>query len=132
MRSTRSLIQTFGRASRNVNGHVILYADKMTDSMKKAISETLRRRKVQSAYNKKHGITPTTIVKNISNILHSIYEQDYVEVPSVEEDVVPLDKIEKTITKLRREMLTLAKKLEFERAAELRDRISKLEKQLLS
>lgn len=132
LRSTRSLIQTFGRASRNVNGHVILYADKITDSMKKAISETKRRRKVQSAYNKKHGITPTTIVKNISNILHSIYERDYADVPSVEEDVVPLDKIEKTISKLRREMLEHAKKLEFEHAAELRDRISKLEKQLLS
>ncbi|MFH0799486.1 MAG: excinuclease ABC subunit UvrB [Pseudomonadota bacterium] len=131
LRSARSLIQTFGRASRNVNGHVILYADVMTDSMKKAMGETLRRRKLQAAYNKKHGITPTTIKKNISDVLHSIYERDYVEAPAIEEDIVPLEDVARTVEKLRRQMLSAAKRLEFESAARLRDRISALEKKAL-
>ena len=131
LRSTRSLIQTFGRASRNVNGHVILYADKITDSMKRAIGETLRRRKLQAAYNKKHKITPTTIKKHISDVMHSIYEQDYVVVPGPDDEIVAPEDIERTIVKLRRDMIGAAKRLDFERAAELRDRIAALEKKEL-
>lgn len=128
LRSTRSLIQTFGRAARNVNGKALLYADAMTDSMKRAIDETVRRRGLQEAYNKKHGITPATIKKKISDVMHSIYEQDYVKVPGAdEEDYVPREKIPKLIEKLRRQMLAAAKKLEFEEAAKLRDRIVDLE-----
>lgn len=128
LRSTRSLIQTFGRASRNVNGHVILYADTMTDSMKRAIDETLRRRKLQTAYNKKHNITPVTIRKEISNVLHSIYEMDYAGVPKADEEILSPDEATKKISRLRREMIAAAKKLDFERAAELRDKIAHMEK----
>ncbi len=126
LRSSRSLIQTFGRAARNVEGRVILYADSETDSMKRAIGETLRRRKLQEAYNKKHGITPETVKKKISDVLHSIYERDYVEIPARDEEYVAPEKIPVMIAKLTREMLAAAKKLEFERAAELRDRIGEL------
>ncbi len=128
LRSTRSLIQTFGRASRNINGTALLYADNMTDSMRRALDETRRRRKLQEAYNKKHGITPETIKKKISDVLHSIYEQDYVQIPGPEEEYVPKEKIPKLIEKLSRQMLAHAKKLEFEEAAKLRDQISKLRK----
>jgi len=127
LRSTRSLIQTFGRASRNVEGRVILYADKMTDSMRRAIDETLRRRKLQKAYNKKHNITPTTIRKKISDVMHSIYEQDYVQIPGRDEEYVPPEEIPALVKKLRAEMMERAKDLEFEEAAKLRDRISELE-----
>ncbi len=134
LRSARSLIQTFGRAARNVNGRVILYADKMTDSMRRAIGETDRRREKQAQYNKENGITPTTIKKKISDVIHSIYEMDYVTVEGAEEgkEEVPLEAIPKTIERLRREMLGAAKKLEFERAAELRDRITSLEQRALT
>ncbi len=132
LRSERSLIQTFGRTARNVNGSVILYADKMTDSMKRAMSETSRRRKLQAAYNKKNGITPETIKKKISDVLHSIYEADYPVLPAPEgEEEVALEDIPKTVERLRREMIGAAKRLEFERAAEIRDRISALEKRSL-
>ncbi len=128
LRSERSLVQTFGRAARNINGEVILYADRMTDSMKKAIAETERRRKLQSLFNKKHGITPTSIKKNISDALHSIYEKDYVTVPLKPqgEEEVPADKIEGEIERLRKEMKKAAVSLEFEKAAEIRDRIKRL------
>ena len=126
LRSTRSLIQTFGRASRNVRGRVILYADKMTRSMKSAIDETLRRRKLQKAYNREHGITPTTIKKEISDVLHSIFEMDYAT-PSIDEVEITPDKLPKELKKLRRAMLAAAKKLDFEEAAEIRDRIIHLE-----
>jgi len=129
LRSARSLIQTFGRAARNVNGTALLYGDNMTDSMKKAIGETIRRRGLQEAYNKKHNITPETIRKKISDVLHSIYEQDYVNVPGPEdEEYVPREEIPKLMEKLRRQMVAAAKKLEFEEAARLRDRINELEK----
>lgn len=132
LRSARSLIQTFGRAARNVNGQVILYADQMTDSMNRAIKETERRRKLQAAYNKENGITPETIKKKISDVLHSIYEADYPALPSAAVDKeVPLKDIPKTVERLRREMLKAAKRLEFEVAAELRDRIASLEKRSL-
>jgi len=130
LRSARSLIQTFGRAARNVNGQTILYADVVTDSMRQAIDETLRRRSLQEAYNKRHGITPTTIQKKISDVLHSIYERDYPTVAK-DEEAIPLERLDKDVEKLRRQMLAAAKRLEFERAAELRDRIIALEKKVM-
>ena len=129
LRSTRSLIQTMGRAARNVNGEVILYADKMTDSMKTAIAETNRRRKIQEAYNKKHRITPQSIRKNIQAALRTVYEQDYFTVPVAAEEgaeYVTTADIPKMITALEREMKSAAKALDFESAAELRDRIKAL------
>ena len=132
LRSERSLIQTFGRTARNVNGTVILYADQITKSMKRAMAETERRRKLQKAYNKKHGITPETIKKKISDVLHSIYEADYAVLPSVEgEEEVDLEEIPRLVGRLRRQMLSAAKKLEFEKAAETRDKITRLEKRSL-
>ena len=125
LRSERSLIQTFGRASRNIHGTAILYADTTTQSMKRAIAETDRRRKKQEAYNKKHGITPTTIQKKISEVLHSIYEKDYPQEPETE--INPEE-----IEILRKKMLLYAKNLDFEEAARLRDQIHRLEEKLLS
>ncbi len=135
LRSGTSLIQTFGRASRNISGQVILYADTMTDSMKKAIEETERRRKIQEAYNRKHGITPESIQKAIPDILESIYEADYVTVPSAaekHEEYVSLFEVPRLIARLKKEMREAASKLDFERAAELRDRVKALEEMELS
>jgi len=127
LRSTRSFIQTFGRAARNVNGTVIMYADKITKSMRTAMDETSRRRKIQGEYNKKHGITPQTIKKSISDVMHSIYERDYA---TVDVDVEPIspEKMRKKVKALKRQMLAAAKKFDFERAAEIRDRILELER----
>jgi excinuclease ABC subunit B len=130
LRSEKSLIQTFGRAARNVNGQVILYADKMTGSMDQAILETNRRRKIQEAYNQVHQITPQTVKKSVRNILASIYEADYFTIPTVsdvEEGYVSLKEIPMMIQKLKKEMKEAASHLEFERAAELRDKIQRLE-----
>jgi excinuclease ABC subunit B len=130
LRSEKSLIQTFGRAARNVNGRVILYADKMTGSMDQAILETDRRRRIQDEYNKVHDITPQTVKKSVRNILASIYEADYFTVPAVsdfKEGYVSLKDIPKMIEKLKKEMKEAASRLEFERAAELRDKIHELE-----
>jgi excinuclease ABC subunit B len=130
LRSEKSLIQTFGRAARNVNGQVILYADKMTRSMDQAISETNRRRKIQEAYNQEHGITPQTVKKSVRNIMASIYEADYLTVPAVsdvEEGYVPIKEIPLMIQKLKKEMKEAASHLEFERAAEIRDKVHRLE-----
>lgn len=130
LRSEKSLIQTFGRAARNVNGQVILYADKMTTSMDQAILETNRRRKIQDEYNNVHGITPQTVKKAVRNILASIYDADYFTVPAVsdfEEGYVSLKEIPKMIDKLKKEMKEAASYLEFERAAEIRDKIHRLE-----
>ncbi len=122
LRSGRSLIQTAGRAARNLNGMVIFYADTITGSMKTAMDETGRRRKIQEEYNVRHGITPKSIKKDITNILSSIYEADYWTVPEVaEEQAVYGDESE--IKKLEEEMKQAAAGLEFERAAALRDRI---------
>jgi excinuclease ABC subunit B len=133
LRSSTSLIQTAGRAARNVNGQVILYADKITDSMKAMMQESKRRRVKQEAYNKKHNITPETINKSISNILESLYEADYYTVPVAAEEKAPY-KVggdpKKVIEQLERLMREAAKKLDFERAAELRDRILELKKEL--
>jgi excinuclease ABC subunit B len=129
LRSTRSLIQTMGRASRNVNGEVILYAEKITDSMRNAIAETNRRRTVQEEYNKKHNITPQSIKKNIQAALRTVYEEDYFTVPiAAEEEAEYLSAadIPKLISHLEKEMRAAAKALDFETAAELRDRIKKL------
>jgi len=130
LRSEKSLIQTFGRAARNVNGQVILYADKMTQSMDQAILETNRRRKIQEEYNRVHGITPQTVKKSVRNIMASIYEADYLTIPAVsdvEEAYVPIKEISAMIQKLKKEMKEAASHLEFERAAEIRDKIVRLE-----
>ncbi len=130
LRSTRSFIQTFGRAARNVNGHVILYADRVTQSMAQAIQETRRRRQLQEAYNQEHGITPQTIRKNIQDILTSVEEQDYFTVPTEAEGLpeeVGVEAIPGMIAALRKEMKKAAEALDFETAAQKRDRIKALE-----
>ncbi len=134
LRSARSLIQTFGRCARNVNGLAVLYADRITPAMKEAIEETQRRRKLQAEYNKRHGITPETVRKSIHEILESIYERDYVTVPKDElpDEEVPLHEIPRLIDSLKKEMKKAARALEFERAAELRDRIKLLEDRYLA
>ena len=129
LRSETSLIQIFGRAARNVNGRVILYADRVTGSMAKAISETERRRVIQHKYNEENGITPQSIKKSVTDILSTIYEADYYTVPleTVGEDLdVPPEKISSTITALDREMKEAAKNLEYETAAKKRDQIKRL------
>ena len=129
LRSERSLIQTCGRAARNVFGTVIFYADRITQSIQRALDETNRRRALQTAYNKEHGITPESIQKDIYNVLESVYEADYAAVPSVSESDVTfesLDELEKIIHGLEKEMTQAAKDLAFERAAELRDQIREL------
>jgi len=135
LRSAQSLIQTCGRAARNLNGKVIMYGDTITRSMKITIEETNRRRKIQSEYNRKNNITPTSIKKNIHNVLASVYEADYFTVPVVAEpeaEYVSLKEIPEMIEKLRKEMKKAAEQLEFERAAKLRDRIKELEKMELA
>ncbi|MGH7768584.1 MAG: helicase-related protein, partial [Candidatus Binatia bacterium] len=133
LRSARSLIQTIGRAARNVNGSVILYADAVTDSMKKAIDETNRRRRLQADYNNKHGITPQTVVRSLGTPLVEVYEADYVTVPLVAEKGERYDPKEasRQIERLRKQMKQAAASLEFERAAELRDQIRRIEEREL-
>lgn len=131
LRSERSLIQTCGRAARNINGTVVLYADKITDSMRSAIEESRRRRRIQSEYNIAHHITPASIKKNIDDILGSTYEADYVSVPAVAEDegrYITLERLEEMIKDLTEKMKSAAERLEFEEAALLRDQIRVLEK----
>ncbi len=128
LRSERSLIQTIGRAARNSDGLAILYADKITKSMKVAIDETIRRRKIQEDYNEEHGITPKTIVKSIDATLVTAYEADYFKVPlemDKFEEYSPA-KIKETIAQLEMEMRQAAKDMKFEQAAEVRDRINYL------
>ena len=129
LRSATSLIQIFGRAARNVDGKAVLYADRITGSMAKAISETDRRRKIQEAYNKEHGITPVSIKKSVTDILATIYESDYYTVPLEEKDeeldIAP-EKISLTINTLNKEMKKAAKNLEYEAAAQKRDKIKRL------
>jgi excinuclease ABC subunit B len=131
LRSERSLIQTCGRAARNVHGKVILYADQITASMQRAMDESSRRREIQTDYNKANNITPSTIRKNIGDILGSIYEADYVSIPAVaepgEEYMTP-EKVEVLIEALTLRMKKAAEKLEFEEAARIRDEIRSLEK----
>ena len=124
LRSERSLIQTIGRAARNTDGTVIMYADELTDSMEKAISETNRRRKIQEQYNLEHGITPKTIQKSVRDTISIIDASDI----SVEYKLENSEDIKETIAKLTDEMLKYAAEMEFEKAAELRDKIKELEK----
>ena len=130
LRSQTSLIQTCGRAARNLNGRVIMFADRITDSMQRTIEVTERRRKVQTKYNKTHGITPEGIKKQIIDVLASIYEKDYYTIPldEFEEQGIQPKKLTKVMKKLKREIDDAAKKWDFERAAQLRDRLLKLEK----
>jgi excinuclease ABC subunit B len=137
LRSARSLIQTCGRAARNINGRVLMYGDNRTRSMNACIDETERRRAKQLVWNREHGITPETVKKSMGSILGSIEEKDYytpsggVSESSEEYGVAPKD-IPKMVRKLRKEMLDAAKQLDFERAAELRDRVKKMEEMELA
>ena len=129
LRSHTSLIQTSGRAARNISGKVIMYADTVTTSMKKAIDETNRRRAIQEEYNREHNITPVSVTKGIQETLYEISEADYVTIPAVKEtadEYIQEDKLAGVLKSLEKEMKEAAKKLEFERAAELRDKIRSL------
>ena len=129
LRSSGALIQTIGRAARHLEGRAILYADVMTDSMKRAIDETTRRRVTQLRYNEENGITPQSIIKPIDMSLIAIAEGDYVTVPAEPEEsgeeLTPAER-EKFIEDLERRMRDAARKFEFEKAAQLRDRIKHL------
>ena len=134
LRSRTSLIQTSGRAARNVRGRVIMYADTVTGSMERAMGEMSRRRKKQIAYNKKHGITPRSIEKAIPDLLGSIHERDYVTVPRAAEEpdlYLPSEDLRKTIGLLRKKMRQAADKMDFEQAAVYRDRITALERRII-
>ncbi|MEE9124177.1 MAG: excinuclease ABC subunit UvrB [candidate division NC10 bacterium] len=135
LRSSGSLIQTMGRAARNVEGKAILYADITTRSMKGALTETIRRRTLQTEYNTKHAITPETIKKQITDVLASIYERDYYTVPALSDEerlkYIPREEIPSLVATLDKQMKQAAKKLEFERAAELRDQIRDLQRRML-
>ena len=126
LRSERSLIQTIGRAARNTDGTVIMYADELTESMEKAISETNRRRRIQEQYNKEHNITPKTIRKDVRDSIKATILEDI----SIEYKLEKEEDIKETIAKLTDEMLAFAASMEFEKAAELRDKIKELEKLL--
>ncbi len=134
LRSTRSLIQTCGRAARNVDGRVLMYADRVTQSMQACIDETDRRRTAQLAYNAQHDITPETVHKSLRTILDDIAEKDYLELPMAGEAInhyASLNELEDEIKRVRTAMLQAAADLEFETAADLRDRMVQLEKQEL-
>jgi excinuclease ABC subunit B len=134
LRSTRSLIQTFGRAARNINGTVILYADRITASMKQAIEETERRRSIQQQYNQTHQITPQTVHKAITDVFDKAYESAEAESMQIAETPVafkPGENIESAILDLEAQMQAAAKELAFEQAARIRDRIKALRKRML-
>ena len=126
LRSETSLIQTIGRAARNSKGHVIMYADKITRSMKKAIDETERRRKIQTEFNEKYGITPTTIKKNIAEIIQVTKSTN--EIEEVKEEFSQ-EQIENIIINLETEMYKAAEELDFEKAAQIRDQIAKMKRE---
>jgi excinuclease ABC subunit B len=130
LRSQTSLVQTIGRAARNVNGVAILYADKITDSLRFAIDETTRRRAVQKKYNEEHGIEPATIIKSIDSDLVKMANLDYLDVPLPGQksklDIAGDEDIDKAISRLTKEMKDAAKNLDFERAAEIRDKVREL------
>lgn len=126
LRSERSLIQTIGRAARNTDGKVIMYADELTDSMEKAISETNRRRKIQQEYNREHGIVPKTIQKSVRDTIRA----SIIEEAETKYNISKEESIEDVINKLTDEMLKYAANMEFEKAAELRDKIKELESNL--
>ncbi len=135
LRSKTSLVQTIGRAARNIKGRVILYGNKITESMRYAISETERRRKIQEEYNKKHNITPKSIQKNISELLTTIFEQDYIDLSESLSGGEPLmidpKEAEKRIRNLSKKMKKAAKELNFEEAARLRDEVNRVKKNML-
>ena len=135
LRSKTSLIQTIGRAARNIKGKVILYGNNITDSMKFAISETERRRKIQETFNKENNITPTTIKKNIAGLLTTIFEQDYIDLSGGFDENSPLiidpKEAEKLIKNLSKKMKKAVKELNFEEAARIRDEINNLKKNML-
>ncbi len=134
LRSEQSLIQTMGRAARNSNGIAMLYADRITDSMKRAMDETKRRRVLQEEYNREHNITPQTIIKSIEATLVTAYEADYFKIPLNLDafDEYTIDNIHETIARLEAEMRESAKQLQFERAAELRDKLKYLRERELT
>ena len=138
LRSERSLIQTIGRAARNINGRAILYADRITDSMTRAMSETERRRNKQMAHNTAHGITPKSIVKQVRDLIDGVYsEKAGREMERLENDAMQRAKVEdmsekdisREIKRLERLMLDHAKNLEFEKAAKVRDQLGILKEQ---
>jgi excinuclease ABC subunit B len=134
LRSARSLVQTFGRAARNIDGRVILYANRKTPAMIQALAETDRRRQIQSIYNKQHHITPSTISKSLTSALDALYTVDTSEEKGVHESIQEYaspDKMEKDIRALEKEMHAAAKDLNFEQAAVLRDRINELKKRMV-
>jgi excinuclease ABC subunit B len=129
LRSQGSLIQTIGRCARNIEGRAILYADRMTESMQKAMDETNRRRAIQQAYNEEHGITPESIVRPVDMALAAIVGADYVDIsPQVDEvpDFKSQEQLDAYIARLENEMREAAKRFEFEKAAKLRDQIREL------
>jgi excinuclease ABC subunit B len=129
LRSSGSLIQTSGRAARNVNGRVIMYADTITASMQACINETDRRRRLQEAYNQEHGITPQSIVKSIDDVMSSVYERDYVTPAATVDGTERFhnqQQLDAYIAKLQEDMRAAAANLDFEKAAALRDDIKRL------
>src|SRR5678815_882067 len=129
LRSAGSLIQTVGRAARHVRGRAIMYADRMTDSMTKAIGETDRRRAIQVAYNEEHGITPASIIKSIDEVMSSVYERDYVTVPTSPDEAGQFKtqgELDAYVAGLQAQMKAAAANLEFEKAAALRDKVKQL------
>lgn len=136
LRSARSLIQTFGRAARNVEGEIIMYADVMTRSMKLAIQETERRRKIQEDYNRRHHITPVSIQKDITSVFENLYETEKEPATALSESMADygtdaLENIDDIVGQLEKEMRKVVKDLEFERAAEIRDRIKRLKQRVV-
>ena len=128
-------MQTSGRAARHVEGKVIFYADRQTESIRKTLVEVTRRRKIQAEYNRQNGITPTTIQKQIREILGTVYEADYYTVPLAAEegaDFIATEAVPRKIMDLEKEMLVKAKNYEYEQAAELRDQIRRLREKLQS
>jgi excinuclease ABC subunit B len=126
LRSERSLIQTIGRAARNVEGQVIMYADVITDSMRQAIEETERRRGIQSEFNQKHGIVPQTVQKGVRDVLEVTLVAEEQAEYQVDFAKMPREEVQKLIARLEQEMKGAAKELAFERAAELRDLLIEL------
>ena len=134
LRSTGSLIQTMGRAARHLEGRAVLYADVMTDSMRRAIEETMRRRAIQSAYNDANGITPQSIIKPIDQALIAVAEADYVTVPLETEEetaAIPPEQMDKYLADLEERMREAARKFDFKQAAAMRDRIKELRAKML-